>query len=151
MTETAPATANKEDRGPRRLIVGLALFRAFVGALAIAAPWLVGSGLDAYGATSVGLGVATIAAATQVHRAPWLRWVLAALALAILFSPFAFNKDDISDREVYYAVMDGFMLFVTSFASARLFAQDGESAWMSASDESRSSGSNTSSVSTPSK
>jgi hypothetical protein len=137
------------DRQDRRVNVGLALFRAFVGALAIAEPWLVGHGLDAYGATSVGLGVAVIAAATQIHRAPWLRWVQAALALAVLFSPFLFASDDIMDREVYYAVMVGFMLLVSSIVSTRMFIQD-ESERTAASDDSRSSGSNTSSVKTPS-
>lgn len=138
------------ERGQRRVNVGLALFRAFVGVLAIAEPWLVGHGLDAYGATSVGLGVAVIAAATQIHRAPWLRWVQAALALAVLFSPFLFDKDDIMDREVYYAVMVGFMLLMSSIVSTRMFLQDDESERTSASDDSRSSGSNTSSVNTPS-
>ena len=151
MTETAPAMVNTDDRGPRRLIVGLALFRAFVGALVIAEPWLVGSGLDGYGATTVGLGVAIIAAATQAHRAPWLRWVFLALALGLFFSPFAFSFDDVSDREIYYAVMAGHMILVSAIVTPRLFAQDGESARTSASDESRSSGSNTSSVTTPSK
>ncbi|HEY2744582.1 MAG TPA: hypothetical protein VGL86_08160 [Polyangia bacterium] len=128
--------------------MGLALFRMFVGALAMAAPWLVGRGLDGYGAASLGCGVALIAAATQAHRAPWLRWVLAALALAILFLPFAFDNDDISDREIYYATMVGFMALVSSIVSARLFAQDKERT--SASEDSKSSGSKTSSVTTPS-
>jgi hypothetical protein len=129
------------------MIVGLALLRAFLGALLIAEPWLVGSGLDGYGATSVGLGVALIAAGTQMHRAPWLRWVQAALAMGVFFAPFAFRSDDISDREVYYEVMVGFMILVTSIVSPKLFAQDSE--WTRESDDSRSSGSNTSSVSTP--
>jgi len=67
-----------------------------------------------------------------------------------LFSPFAFPKDDINDREIYYEVMVGFMLLVSSIVTARVFAQD-DNARTSASDESRSSGSNSSSVRTPSK
>ena len=137
------------ERQDRRVNLGLALFRAFVGALAVAEPWLVGHGLDASGATSVGIGVATIAAATQIHRAPWLRWVMAALALAILFSPFAFASDDIMDREVYYAVMVGFMLLVSSIVATRVFVQE-SSERTSAGDDARSSGSKTSSVNTPS-
>ncbi len=94
--------------------------------------------------------MATIAAATQVHRAPWLRWMFFALSLGMFFAPFAFSFDDVSDREIYYAVMAGHMLLVSSIVTARLFAQD-DKAWTRASDVSRSSGSNTSSVSTPSK
>lgn len=137
------------ERGQRQVVVGLALFRAFIGALAVAEPWLVGHGLDAYGATSVGIGVAVIAAATQIHRAPWLRWVLAALAMAVLFSPFAFPSDDIMDREVYYSTMVGFMVLMSSIVSVRMFTQE-PSERTTASDDSRSSGSNTSSVNTPS-
>jgi len=137
------------DRGPRRLIVGLALFRAFTGACLVAAPWLVGNGLDGYGAVTIGCGVAMIAAATQMHRAPWLRWVQAALAMVVFFSPFAFPSDDISDREIYYAVMVGHMMLISTIVSAKLFAQD-ESERTSASEASKSSGSNTSSVNTPS-
>ena len=81
-------------------------------------------GLDAYGATTVGIGVAVIAAATQIHRAPWLRWVLASLAMAVLFSPFAFPTDDISDREVYYSTMVGFMVLMSSIVSVRMFTQE---------------------------
>jgi hypothetical protein len=137
------------DRGPRRVIVGLALFRVFVGACLLAEPWLVGNGLDGYGAVTIGCGVAMIAAATQMHRAPWLRWVQAALAMVVFFVPFAFPTDDINDREVYYSAMVGFMMLVTAIVSPRWFAQD-ESERTSASEAARSSGSNTSSVSTPS-
>ena len=48
----------------RAMVWGLMAFRAFVGALLIGMPWIVGLGLDGYGATSVGLGVAVVAAAT---------------------------------------------------------------------------------------
>ncbi len=139
MTETAPPSTNEMERGPRRLVVGLALFRAFVGALVIAGPWLVGSGLDGYGATSVALGVATIAAATQAHRAPWLRWIFLALALAMFFSPFAFSSDDISDHEIYYAVLAGHTLFVSAIVTPRLFAKRGpDAARANASDDASS-------------
>lgn len=142
----------KDGSELRRLNVGLALFRVFFGLLAVASPWLVGDGLDAYGATSVGCGVAVIAAATQMHRAQWLRWVQAALAIAVFFAPFAFNHDDITDREVYGATMIGFMLLVSAFVSPRFFVQgaQGDSERTTASEDSRSSASKTSSVSTPS-
>jgi hypothetical protein len=139
MAATAPAL--------RRMIVGLALFRAFIGTLLLAEPWLVGAGLDGYGAVTIGCGVAVIAAATQMHRAPWLRWVQAALAMVVFFAPFVFAGDDISDREIYYSAMVGLMLLVSSIVTPTLFAQESE--WTSASDDARSSGSKTSSVSTP--
>jgi hypothetical protein len=140
------------DSGQRRLNVTLALLRAFIGVLLIGQPWIVGNGLDGYGATSVGIGVAVIAAASQMHRAQWLRWVQAALSMGVFFSPFLFREDDIMDREVYYAVMVGHTLLLSSIVSTRWFAQDAEPsrARMTASDDSRSAASKTSSVSTPS-
>ena len=137
-----------DERNLRAMTVGLALFRIFMGALLIGMPWIVGNGLDGYGATDVGCGVAIVAAATQMHRAPWLRWVQASLAFVVFFAPFAFNGDDISDRQIYYEVMVGLMLLVSSIVTPRLFAQDA-SERTSASDASRSSASKTSSVSTP--
>ena len=136
------------ERNPRAIVVGLALFRAFFGVLLIAMPWIVGNGVDGYGATNLGCGVAVVAAATQMHRAPWLRWVQAALAMAVFFLPFVFPSDDISDRQIYYAVPVGFALLMSSIVSTRMFVDD-SSARMSASDSSRSDGSKSSSVSTP--
>ena len=140
------------DSGQRRLLVSLALVRCFIGVLLIVQPWVVGNGLDGYGASSIGVGVAVIAAATQMHRAPWLRWVQAALSMVVFFAPFLFREDDIMDREVYYAVMVGNTLLLSAIVSPRWFAQDDEpaSARRTASDDSRSSASKTSSVSTPS-
>ena len=121
------------------MIVGLALFRAFVGALVIAQPWLVGNGLDGYGATSVGLGVATIAAASLAHRAPWLRWMFLALALGMFFLPFAFSSDDVTDHQIYYAVLAGHTLFVSAIVTPRLFAKRGsDAARANASDDASS-------------
>ena len=136
------------DRNLRAMIIGLALFRSFIGALLVAMPWLVGNGLDAYGATNVGCGVAVVAAATQMHRAPWLRWVQASLAFVVFFAPFAFNADDIMDRQIYYAVLVGHMLLITAIVTPKLFAQE-TSERTNASDESKSAASKTSSVSTP--
>jgi len=132
----------------RAMVWGLMAFRAFVGALLIGMPWIVGLGLDGYGATSVGLGVAVVAAATQMHRAPWLRWVQASLAMAVLFVPFAFSSDDVTMPEIAYAAMVGLMLLVSSIVTPELFAQETRER-TSASDSSRSDGSKTSSVSTP--
>ncbi len=132
----------------RAMVIGLAALRAFCGALLIGMPWIVGNGLDGYGATDVGCGVAVVAAATQMHRAPWLRWVQAALALAVFFLPFAFPSDDIGDRQIYYAVLVGHMLLITAIVTPQLFAQE-TSDRTSASDASRSDASNTSSVKTP--
>jgi len=129
--------------------IGLALFRSFCGLLLVAMPWIVGNGVDGYGATNLGCGVAVVAAATQMHRAPWLRWVQASLALAVFFSPYLFSADDVSDRQVYYAVPVGLMLLVSSIVTPRIFLQE-PSARSSDSDSSRSDGSNTSSVNTPS-
>ena len=136
------------ERNPRAIVVGLALFRAFFGVLLIAMPWIVGNGIDGYGATNLGCGVAVVAAATQMHRAPWLRWVQAALAMAVFFLPFVFPSDDISDRQIYYAVPVGFALLMSSIVSTRMFVDD-TSERMSARDSSRSDGSKSSSVSTP--
>lgn len=136
------------ERNPRAIVVGLALFRAFFGVLLIAMPWIVGNGVDGYGATNLGCGVAVVAAASQMHRAPWLRWVQAALAMAVFFLPFAFPFDNVSDRQIYYAVLVGHALLVSAIVSPRIFIDD-SSARMSASDSSRSDGSKSSSVSTP--
>ena len=131
----------------RAMVWGLMAFRAFVGALLIGMPWIVGNGLDGYGATDIGCGVAVVAAATQMHRAPWLRWVQASLAMAVLFLPFAFSADDVSAGQVYYAAMIGLMLIVSSIVTPTIFH---DSERTSASDSSRSDGSNTSNVNTPS-
>lgn len=136
------------ERNLRAITIGLALFRSFFGLLLIAMPWIVGNGLDGYGATDIGCGVAVVAAATQMHRAPWLRWVQAALAMAVFFLPFAFPEDDVTDRQIYYAVLVGHALLISAIVTPRLFAQD-ESERTSASDSSRSEGSKSSSVSTP--
>lgn len=130
------------------MVIGLALFRSFVGALLIGMLWIVGNGIDGYGATVIGCGVAIVAMATQMHRAPWLRWLQASLALAVLFTPYAFNADDISDREVYYAAMVGLMLLVSSIVTPQLFAQE-TSERTSDSEASRSAASKSSSVRTP--
>lgn len=132
----------------RAMVLGLMAFRAFLGALLIGMPWIVGNGLDGYGASDLGCGVAVVAAATQMHRAPWLRWVQASLALAVWFLPFAFASDDITMSQVYYAAMLGLMLLVSSIVTPELFAQE-TSEPTSASDSSRSEGSKSSSVSTP--
>jgi magnesium-transporting ATPase (P-type) len=132
----------------RAMVLGLMALRAFIGALLIGMPWIVGEGLDRYGATSVGLGVAVVAAATQMHRAPWLRWVQLALAFAVMFVPFVFPSDDISMAEVVYSSLTGFMLMVSAIVTPQLFAQE-TSERTSASEASRSEGSKTSSVSTP--
>ena len=137
-----------DDRNLRAMTIGLALFRVFMGALLVGMPWIVGNGLDGYGATNVGCGVAIVAAATQMHRAPWLRWVQASLAFVVFFAPYAFSADDVSDRQIYYEVMVGLMLLVSSIVTPQLFAQE-TSERTSASDESRSAASKTSSVSTP--
>jgi hypothetical protein len=130
------------------MVLGLAAFRIFVGALLGGMPWIVGSGLDGYGATNLGCAVAVVACATQMHRAPWLRWVQASLAFAVFFLPFAFSADDISDKQIYCAVMIGHMLLISAIVTPRLFAQE-TSERTSASDSSRSDGSKTSSVNTP--
>lgn len=137
-----------KERNLRAIVIGLAAFRAFCGLLIGILPWVFGNGLDGYGATNVGCAVAIVAAATQMHRAPWLRWVQASLAFAVLFSPFLFNPDDIDASQVYYAAFVGFMLLVSSIVTPNLFAQDA-SEWKSANDSSKSDGSNTSSVNTP--
>jgi hypothetical protein len=137
-----------DERNLRAMTVGLALFRVFMGALLIGMPWIVGNGLDGYGATDIGCGVAVVAAATQMHRAPWLRWVQASLAFVVFFAPFAFASDDISDRQIYYEVMVGMMLLVSSIVTPRLFVQD-NSERTNASDDSKSAASKSSSVSTP--
>ena len=132
-----------------RAIVGLALFRAFVGALVVSVPWVVGNGLDAYGVTEVAIGVALVAAAPLMHRAQWLRWVQAALAMALFFTPFAFGEA-VCDRQIYCAVLLGHMVFITAIVTPTLFRQDDEyNPSTSASEVSRSAASNTSSVSTP--
>jgi hypothetical protein len=130
------------------MVIGLAAFRAFCGLLIGILPWVFGSGLDGYGATNVGCAVAIVAAATQMHRAPWLRWVQASLAFAVMFLPFAFHEDDLNAAQVYYAAFVGLMLLVSSIVTPNLFVQDA-SDWRSASDSSRSDASKTSSVNTP--
>ena len=99
----------------------LALFRVFFGLLAVASPWLVGDGLDAYGATSVGCGVAVIAAATQMHRAPVVALGAGGAGDRGLLRAVRVQRDDISDREVYAATMIGFMLLVSAFVSPTIF------------------------------
>jgi hypothetical protein len=132
-----------------RAIIGLAAFRASMGALVVAVPWIVGNGLDAYGTTEVATGVALVALAPLMHRAPWLRWVQASLAMALFFAPFAFGED-VSDRQIYCAVLIGHVVLISSIVTPTLFRQDDEpSAATSASELSRSAASNTSSVSTP--
>jgi hypothetical protein len=135
------------DSGQRRLLVTLALFRCFIGLLLIGQPWIVGNGLDGYGASSIGVGVAVIAAATQMHRAPWLRWVQAGLAFAVFFLPFAFG-DDVIDSQIYCAVLLGKMLLITSIVSPDIFSHP-TSEWHKDSDSSKSAAPNTSSVNTP--
>ena len=130
-----------------RAIVGLALFRAFVGGLVVAVPWIVGNGLDAYGMTEVATGVALVAAAPLMHRAPWLRWVQAALAIELFFAPFAFGEA-VGDRQIYCAVLLGHMALISAIVTSTLFGQE-QSESISDSDESRSAASNTSSVKTP--
>jgi hypothetical protein len=147
MTSVIGRAMSTTDRNLRAITVGLALFRAFIGLLLGVMPWVVGSGLDGYGATNLGCAVAIVAAATQMHRAPWLRWVQASLAMAVLFSPFAFSADDVSAGQVYYAAMIGLMLIVSSIVTPAMFH---DSERTSASDSSRSDGSNTSNVNTPS-
>ncbi len=95
----------------------------------------------------MGCGVAIIAAATQMHRAPWLRWVQAALAVAVLFFPFLFGEA-VGDRQIYAAALLGMMLLISSIVTPAVFGQ-GTSERTSASDSSRSTGSKTSSVNTP--
>lgn len=148
MTSLILWAMTKDERNLRAMTIGLALARAFMGALLIALPWVVGNGIDGYGATNVGCGVAVVAAATQLHRAPWLRWVQASLAFVVFFAPFAFSADDVGDRQVYYTVMVGLMLLVSSIVTPEMFAQE-TSERTSASDESRSAASNSSSVKTP--
>jgi len=128
----------RSERNLRAIIIGLAAFRAFCGLLVGILPWVFGNGLDGYGATNVGCAVAIVAAATQAHRAPWLRWVQASLAFAVLFLPFAFKEDDINAGQVYYVAFVGFMLLVSSIVTPSIF-----------NDSSRSDGSNTSNVNTP--
>jgi hypothetical protein len=133
----------------RRAILALALFRGSIGALFTAMPWIVGNGLDGYGATQIGCGVAVVACATQMHRAPWLRWVQASLALMVFFLPFAFSEDVITDSQIYAAVLTGKLLLLTSIVTPELFSAQQTSVPSSASDSSRSDGSKTSNVSTP--
>jgi hypothetical protein len=130
----------------RRATIGLALFRGTIGVLLVALPWLIGNGLDGYGKTQLACGVAVVAVAALIHRALWLRWVQASLALLVFFLPFAFG-DDVSDHQIYCAVLAGKLLLLTAIVSPRLFASDETTA----SDSDKSSASNTSSVSTPSK
>jgi hypothetical protein len=130
-----------------RAIVGLALFRAFVGALVIVVPWIVGNGLDAYGTIVVSCGVAIVATAPLMHRAPGLRWVHASLAIALFFTPFLFGEE-VNDRQIYCAVLLGHMLLISAIVTPTLFGQEPSEA-SSESDSSRSAASNTSSVSTP--
>jgi hypothetical protein len=131
----------------RRATIGLALFRGAIGVLLVALPWLIGNGLDGYGKTEVACGVAVVAVAALMHRALWLRWVQALLAVLVFFLPFAFGEDVVSDHQIYCAVLAGKLLLLTAIVSPRLFASDETTA----SDSERSSASNTSSVSTPSK
>ena len=149
MTSVIGRAMSTTDRNLRAITVGLALFRAFIGLLLGVMPWVMGSGLDHYGATNIGCAVAIVAAATQMHRAPWLRWVQASLALVVLFMPFAFSADDVSAGQVYYASMIGLMLLVSAIVTPRLFLQESNEPTR-ASDSSRSEGSNTSNVNTPS-
>ena len=138
------------ERNDRATIVGLALFRIFIGGLVIVTPWVFGVGLDPYGATVLAAGVAIVAGAPFMHRAPGLRWVQAALAMELFFSPFAFPSDDVNAWQVYAATMLGFMTLMSSMVSPALFRQDEEvSASTIESELLRSSASNTSSVSTP--
>ena len=130
-----------------RATVGLALFRMLTGALVISVPWVVGEGLDAYGVTEVATGVALVALAPLMHRAAWLRWVQAALAIELFFAPFAFGEA-VGDRQIYCAVLLGHMALITAIVTPTLFGQE-ESDATSASEVSRSAASNTSSVSTP--
>jgi hypothetical protein len=102
----------------RRAIVGLALFRASLGVVLALMPWIVGDGLDGYGATQVAAGVAIVAMAPWMNRWPQLRWLQALLALGILFAPFAF---DTRDMQIYVAVLLGKTLLITSIVSARIF------------------------------
>jgi hypothetical protein len=136
----------------QRAIIGLALFRAFVGALVVSVPWVVGNGLDAYGATVVGCGVAIVAMAPLMHRAPGLRWVQALLAVALFFTPFVFGEE-VNDREIYCAVLLGHMLLISAIVTPTLFGQGEGDIVVSErtveSEVSRSAASNTSSVSTP--
>ena len=118
-----------------------------VGLLLGVMPWVMGNGLDGYGASNVGCAVAIVAMATQMHRAPWLRWVQGSLALAVLFLPFAFSADDVSAGQVAYAAMIGHMLILSAIVTPRLF--QGTSERTSDSDSSRSDAANTSSVNTP--
>jgi hypothetical protein len=67
---------------PRGAVVGLALFRAFLGVVLAAMPWIAGDGLDGYGATQLASGAGMVALAFAMHRRPWLRWVQAALAVS---------------------------------------------------------------------
>jgi hypothetical protein len=137
------------DERNDRATIALAGFRIFLGALVTLSPFFVGEGLDPYGMTVVATGVALIAAAPLMHRAPWLRWVQAALALELFFMPFAFGEA-VSDREIYSAVLLGHGLLLSAIVSPRLFRQDEDwSPATSASELVRSSASNTSSVSTP--
>ena len=137
-----------DERKLRATTVGLAAFRVFLGLMMIALPWIAGQGLDGYGATCVGCGVAIVAAATQMHRAPWLRWVQASLSMAVFFLPFAFAWDDITAGEIYSATPVGMMLLMSSIVTPQLFAAD-ENERTSDSDSSRSEASNSSSVKTP--
>jgi hypothetical protein len=107
-----------DDERKRRAIVGLALFRAFLGTVLAALPWIVGDGIDGYGATQLGSGLALVAMAPWMDRWPWLRFIQAALALGVLFLPFAF---DTRDTQIYCAVLIGKLTLVSSILSHRIF------------------------------
>src|SRR5207248_8570250 len=76
------------DDRKRRAIVGLATFRSLLGAGLAAMPWIAGAGLDGYGATQLGGGVAIVAMAPLMHRRPRLRWLQGLLAVSVFFLPF---------------------------------------------------------------
>ncbi|MDB4965044.1 MAG: hypothetical protein JWN44_733 [Myxococcales bacterium] len=102
-----------------RAIVGLATFRSFLGVALAAAPWISGAGLDGYGATQLGGGVAIVAMAPIMHRRARLRWIQGALALSVFFLPFAFA--DTTDIQIYVAVLIGKLLLISAIVSPDIF------------------------------
>jgi len=106
------------DDRKRRATLGLLAFRASLGVALMAMPWIVGEGLDGYGATQVAGGVAVVALAPWMQRWPWLRLIQGALAMSVFFLPFAF---DTTDMQIYAAVLIGKLLLLTAIVSPQIF------------------------------
>jgi hypothetical protein len=102
-------------------IDGLMLFRAFLAAWLLAAPWLLGGGVDPSGLSDALVGVGMLVVAFGAARAPSLRWLQAALGLWLIFSAVLLEPS--SDLQRYDEILLGKLLLLSAPVTRELFTE----------------------------